>query len=292
MNIHYDFSGYSPFEISNDDLLRSEYIRDLLCRPIKRQSPGRVSGAEMRVLVQFWDDPMSIPSDVQTCMDSWVTLEESGFTRILFGDESARDFIREYFTDRYTAAFDECAHPAMRADYFRLCYILKLGGVYVDADDEYEGGDFESLIRDGDLRVQALCYDRELNSMVTPAAAFDSDQGPMRTFYVNNNPLVASAGHPVIADALECATNELLKQRHEDRDVQSITGPGNLTAALVRYAAALDRVDARHDFEILMNWEQTAVSKWPLSYRNDGRNWRHWVGGEDLPDSTEVSDYE
>jgi hypothetical protein len=36
----------------------------------------------------------------------------------------------------------------MRCDYFRLCYIYRQGGFYVDADEIYQGGDYHSLYRD------------------------------------------------------------------------------------------------------------------------------------------------
>ena len=289
MNIRYKDTGLSALEISQDDRLRSNYIKEILCKPVEPNGSSTVPEVENRVLVQFWDDPANIPADVQGCMQSWEKLEAFGFVRVLFGDESARDFIRENFTAQHVSAFDACLHPAMRADYFRLCYILKLGGVYVDADDEYVGNSFEYFIRDGNLRVQALCYDQVMSSMVAPTVAFDYSPNSIRTFYVNNNPLMANAGHPIVADALKCATNELLGRGNESRDIQSITGPGNLSAALVRHAVAIDRADERRDFEILMDWERVAVSKWPLNYRNDGRNWRHWADGVDLPIASEES---
>ena len=34
------------------------------------------------------------------------------------------------------------------------------------------------------------------------------------------------------------------------------------------------------DFEFLTRWDAVAVSKWPLAYRADGRNWRNWVRGD------------
>jgi hypothetical protein len=47
----------------------------------------------------------------------------------------------------------------MQADYFRLCYVLVEGGIYVDADDVCVGTDIGWLAEDGRLKLQPLCYD-------------------------------------------------------------------------------------------------------------------------------------
>jgi mannosyltransferase OCH1-like enzyme len=237
-----------------------------------------------RLLVQFWDDASAVPGDVQTCLESWAALEVAGFERMLFDDTSARHFIEDHFSARHVQAFDRCSHPAMRADYFRLCFMLRLGGLYVDADDEYQGSDVEPLIGSGQLWLQALCYDIASDSIVDVARALAGTAGTAgteRIFYVNNNPLIAGPGHPVIARALERSTTLLLATNEANRDIQSLTGPGNLTASLVAHAVEQDADGEARDFELLTSWDAVAVSKWPLDYRADGRNWRNWVRGDE-----------
>lgn len=246
--------------------------------------------ATPRVLVQFWDDASAVPEDVQACLENWAPLEDMGHVRVLFDDTSARAFIEEHLDVRHVNAFDRCTHPAMRADYFRLCFILEVGGVYVDADDVYQGGDLEQLLADGRLRLQALCYDIPSGSMLDAAHALLEDEvNDERIFYSNNNPLVAGPGHAVIAAALERATSALTKHDNASQDIQSLTGPGNITAALVRHAAGQEVRGSGHDFELLTTWDEVAVSKWPLVYRNDGRNWRRWVQGEAVPSGTKTA---
>lgn len=103
---------------------------------------------------------------------------------------------------------------------------------------------------------------------------------PNLIFYVNNNPLIAPAGHPVIRLALERSTQILLTQAGDSWDVQSTTGPGNLTASLVGHAIEFERAGAARDFALLTDWDIVSVSRWPLGYRSDERNWRLW-GGRD-----------
>lgn len=232
-----------------------------------------------RVLVQFWDDASAIPDDVENCIESWVPLESAGFKRMLFDDISARRFIVDHFGARNVHAFDRCSHPAMRADYFRLCFILRVGGLYIDADDEYQGTNVEPLIDSGQLKLQPLCYEMASDSMVDVAGAVVDTEDPARVYYVNNNPLIAAPAHPVIARALERSTALVLAASPGNRDIQALTGPGNLTAALVAHAVQQDLDREARDFELLPNWDKVAISKWPLAYRADGRNWRNWVRG-------------
>lgn len=246
-------------------------------------SPSQVESRSIapRVLVQFWDDAEAVPRDVQQCLDSWAALEAAGIERMLFDDTTARHFIQDRFGARHVRAFDRCNHPAMRADYFRLCFMLRVGGLYVDADDEYQGADIEPLMGSGRLLLQALCYDIPSNSMIDAADALADTTNTQRIFYVNNNPLVAGPGHPVIARALERSTTLLLATSETARDIQSVTGPGNLTASLVAHAVELEAGGVARDFEFLMSRDAVAVSKWPLDYRGDGRNWRNWIRGDE-----------
>ena len=102
-------------------------------------------------------------------------------------------------------------------------------------------------------------------------------ESPNWIYYVNNNPLISPANHPVIRLALDRATNILLRNRKEEiHQIQSTTGPGNLTASLVRHSVACKISGTIRDFSILPNWNEISVSPWPLSYRDDERNWRLW----------------
>ncbi len=263
-------------DIVDDHIRRSRYLRHLTLT--LSESAGSVPIAPVpRVIVQFWDDPARIPTDVLECMTSWTALESQGFRREVYGDESARSFIAAAYDDAHVAAFDACPHPAMRSDYFRLCYLAVNGGFYVDADDSYQGTDLTPLFRDSRLRLQALCYDTVADTMVDPRHAMttDSDSGT-RIHYVNNTPIIAPAHHPVVLAALKTCTAAVLGHPGGPIDIQSMTGPGNLTVALARYALSREQLGQPIDVEILCTWDTIAVSRWPLSYRNDERNWRLW----------------
>jgi mannosyltransferase OCH1-like enzyme len=225
-------------------------------------------------VVQYWHNLYALPDDVAECLQSWNRLEKDGFEIKMFDDGSARRFIAANFEPSHVIAFDRCYHAAMRCDYFRLCYILRRGGFYVDADEVYKGTGCESLFQDTKAKLQPLCYDLSINQMVPPEEFLcDSTFPSNRIFYVNNNPIIAPPGHAVIDMALRRAT-QLLLQDSERPEIQSTTGPGNLSASLVRHVTCLQTSLATWDFTLLRRWNNISECRWFLSYRNDERNWR------------------
>lgn len=166
-----------------------------------------------------------------------------------------------------------CYHPAMQADYFRLCYLVFNGGMYVDADDVCITNDISELFVGSGVKVQPLCYDIASDSMVQCEVLLQA--GTNREgliFYVNNNPLIACEGDLIVSRALERATLRLnFAAEDELPEIQSTTGPGNLSRIIFELGA---RCPDEHQVTILRNWDSIGMSKWPLSYRADGRNWR------------------
>ncbi len=226
------------------------------------------------MIVQFWDDLERLPDDVGECIESWRKLKARGFDYYLFDNDGARELIASRLGARHENAYLKCYHPAMQSDYFRLCYMLVEGGCYLDADDVHNGPAIEQLFDDSRLKLQPLCYDVETDRMVPPRIFTEPGaDSPTWVFYFNNNPLLAAPGHPVIARALANATAALERATDGDLpEIQSTTGPGNLTRSIFEVAQHIGATgNALH---VLLDWEDVASSRWPLSYRRDTRNWR------------------
>lgn len=259
--------------IVNDCNAKSKYMWRLVHNQIQSQTN---SICIPKKIIQFWNEENAIPEDVFNCMKSWKRFEGKEIEYLLFNEISARKYILQNYVLRYVDAYDRCIHPAMRADYFRLCYTFMEGGMYVDADDVCLVDNIEPLFCGNLLKVQALCYDTDKNEMVNANMAFFEEYKSNRIYYVNNNPLIVRPKHPILKCALERATRLLLDDSLEKKDIQSITGPGNLTDSFVW--GTLQSNISHVDYEIFVDWEQTAISKWPLEYRHDKRNWRNWDG--------------
>lgn len=225
--------------------------------------------------MQFWHDLAQLPADVKECVGSWYAWESSGFKHKLFDERTARAFISDSLGTRHMRAFERCYHPAMQADYFRLCYVLVEGGLYIDADDVCVGTEIGWLADDWRLQLQPLCYDITARSMVEPALFLRAEaRDPNWIFYFNNNPLIAGPRHPVIEHALSQATLRLeLAGKEELPEIQMATGPGNLSRSIFELGTK-NRNDIESGVIVLEDWGAFAVSRWPLSYRDDARNWR------------------
>ena len=258
-----------------DHQARSDFVRELVQRSGVHDSvPAAYSTKPPRTIVQFWDDLEQLPGDVRECIESWKKLGDQGFEVLLFDNDSARDFVARRLGPRYESAYVKCYHPAMRSDYFRLCYILMEGGCYLDADDVYHGSAIEHLFNDGRLRIQPLCYDISTNQMVPPSVFTELGANASTwIFYFNNNPLIAVNGHPIVKRALAKATEALERPTAgELPEIQSTTGPGNLTKSI--FDLATEQGEIERALLVLCDWEDIAINKWSLSYRHDARNWR------------------
>jgi hypothetical protein len=254
---------------------RSHFVRELVQRPnAPSEASATIFGIPPKRIVQFWDDLGQLPTDVRECMESWKTLEDSGFELLIFDESAARDFIRAHLGSRHATAFDKCYHPSMKSDYFRYSYIFVEGGFYIDADDVYHGGTIEHLFSDGRLKLQPFCYDIATAQMVPPSEFLipGANQSSW-IFYFNTTPLIAGRNHPIVGRALLNATTSLEQESTAELpEVQATTGPGNLTRSVFEVLATGDCPDDA--LLVVHDWEKTSTSKWPLSYRDDKRNWR------------------
>lgn len=272
MNTH-ESTEADPLE--KDDRERSNFVRGLVQRSDKpAQTSAEHLDAPPKHIVQFWDDLDRLPRDVKECMKSWKKLEQSGFELQVFDENSAREFIRAHLGLRYERAFDKCYHPSMKSDYFRYSYIFVKGGFYVDADDVYHGMSINHLFIDGRLKLQPFCYDIATAQMV-PASVFAKSVANQLSwiFYFNTTPLIAVQNHPIVERVLLNATVALEQEAKDELpEVQATTGPGILTKSI--FEVLVGESCPEDMFLVLSDWETISTSKWPLSYRNDKRNWR------------------
>lgn len=251
----------------------SEYIKKIIQQPVEEVFHTSISSCAIpRKIIQFWDSPDHIPNDVKSCMKSWDILQTSGYEYLLYNHDSAKEFIEYNLEEIHIEAFAKCTHPAMQSDYFRLCYISLKGGVYVDTDDVYLGNDINDLFMDNKLKIQPLCYDISTDSMIPPEIfTKENNHEKPWIFYFNNNPLIAPPHHTIIDKALERSTESLNKSNTSPLDIQSITGPGNLTKTIFSLSK---EIDLSSQLTVMSNWKEIAETRWELEYRTDSRNWR------------------
>lgn len=260
--------------LGKSERCRSNFVKKLVqCRNEPVHTTAAYLSAPPKRIVQFWDDLDHLPEDVRECMESWKILEQSGFDIQVFDENTSREFIRLHLGPRYERAFDRCYHPSMKSDYFRYSYIFVKGGFYIDADDIYHETGIDHLFGDGRLKLQPFCYDIGTGQMVSPSIFLNLGEDNLNwIFYFNTTPMIAGPNHPIIERALLNATISLERELSDLPEVQATTGPGNLTRSV--FEIMREGHFTEEMLLVLHDWETVSTSKWPLSYRNDKRNWR------------------
>jgi hypothetical protein len=266
----------SAIQISENDASRSDFVKELIQTEIASPTTKKQQRSHLpKVIVQFWHDK-DVPKDVRDCTQTWRKLKAEGYSHVLYDSDSARGFIKTQLGCEYVKAFDRCYHPAMKSDYFRLCYIYSKGGFYVDVDDIYCDKNIDYLFENSQLKLQPLCYDIDSDAMISPKRFIEGGQFTNRwIYYFNNNPIIAPPENPVIEYALTRSTKIILGYDSKNLpEIQSTAGPGNLTASVVAYFSSHKQFEIGQELAVFSDWESFAQTIWDMSYRNDARNWR------------------
>jgi mannosyltransferase OCH1-like enzyme len=253
--------------------IRGLLFKALGYEALRHDTPKAAASPIPRVILQFWDQPQP-PEDIAGFIEEWRGV--AGFEHRLFDLKMATDFIDAHYGDKERAAFAYCHHPAMRCDFFRLCYLALHGGVYIDADARPKGRPLtEMLAVEAGLLLDHHCTGDKRMISEQELRADDGRTSGWR-HYFNNNPIAVRPGHTVIARALERATREILacKARDERCNIHWVTGPDNISIALFSDFEHADETKSIFDFAGIEDWLSYADQIWNVSYRNSNRNWR------------------
>jgi tetratricopeptide (TPR) repeat protein len=160
-------------------------------------------------IAQFWDE--NIPADVEALCEGWRE-KHPDFFYARFSKVEARRFLQKTGRPEALAAFDRAREPAMKSDIFRLAWLYREGGFYVDADDRcaapiptIDPGGYDLILHQEEFAT------------------------------VGNNFIGASPGHPAIGAALAAAVAAV--NRGDSDMVWLATGPGLLTRVVAAYLA-------------------------------------------------------
>jgi hypothetical protein len=175
-------------------------------------APSRPAPADRPlILFQYWDQSHP-PPDVAAWIEGFRA-DNPGLQHILFSAGKAERYVAKHHGERGRAAFRACGHPAMQADYFRLCAMATHGGIYLDADMQSR------------LPLDSLLA-------IVPEALVATWKG-----LLNNSILIFRDRHHSFVEACLALATQVI----EDRLFHSIalaTGPGIFNA--IRYLADPD----------------------------------------------------
>lgn len=169
---------------------------------------------ESTPIIQYWHEK-DVPDYIEELFDSFRE-HNPDRQHMVFNEASAAAFIVDRFGPREGQAFHALADPKMQADYFRVCAVYALGGMWCDADSHCEAPLGRSIDAGGN----------ELFKLAAPGIEA-----------VNNAFMVfSSPNHPLPRLIVEVATVNI-----EERAPKFIAGPNVLsTLAASRRLGSFD----------------------------------------------------
>ena len=200
-------------------------------------------------VVQYWNND-DIPPDIAGLIGEWDRI--CPLDSVLFNRLRAMRFLQDNLGPDWLSAFRLARHPAEESDFFRLCYLLVQGGIYVDADDRYV---------------------RDFSALIDTCGGFLAFAEPYGT--AENNFIAARPGHPAIEIAALAARDALLQRASEI--TWSKTGPALLTRAVAHHILRHERRHGRlpGDVTILPRYRLRPYIQIhiPLAYKKTARYW-------------------
>ncbi len=198
--------------------------------------------------MQYWDQE-DVPNDIQRLMNTW-SLNNSTFAYKLFNKKSAESFIETHYGNKLAALFSTFLIPAMQSDFFRVAYLLKKGGIYVDSSSE--------------------CY-----TNILPIVRNEPKVILMRKWHgkLCNRLIVSPPGSPFLQkiwDELKHNTqdNDTLKSK----DVWSITGPkvfiDTYNNGFSDYVKVIEQSELSSIFKWVNNTEHKKKAHWSIAQTN------------------------
>jgi len=272
--------------VSEDELVTMTEDKAALsrfCYNVMTQSGSKVGMAAAErfdlgalSVVQFWDTD-TVPDDVGAAMRTWREgTRGAGYT--LFNDRMAEAFIYGHYGSDFVGCYRYCHHPAMRADYFRLAFLLAKGGVYIDADDILVG-DYENLVRslNDEIVICPFVWDEAAKRTVPELERKQESQFRRDWKYYFNNAPLASVPHNRIIELAWARANARINSAREDKRLANIhydTGPENLTRSiLLQFLNSVAGGEKRVGLGVFDDISETVVTR-HFQYKNDDRNWR------------------
>jgi mannosyltransferase OCH1-like enzyme len=212
-----------------------------------------------KCLHQFWDTD-SPPASVAELMTTWREKNQN-WEYCVWTDKTTLQLIEESYTPRVQAAFEQCLIPAMRADLARYLILLKIGGVYADAD-------LSCLIPLDDV-IEAQ----------SSVLVFRGWNGAWRNDFFGAEP-----AHPLVCEIIETGVSNV--ERRISNNVWLVTGPGMTTPIVEKYLAARPADFQAFEFHDvrgkILNFHHS------LDYRQNGQHWadvqsRQCIFRDDVP---------
>jgi hypothetical protein len=172
--------------------------------PTRIRNPHRIIP---KIVHQTWFEPLT-PEKYPNMSRLVESFKRSGWEYRFYADDDAAAFLKKHFPPAVLEAYEALIPGAFKADLFRYCVLLIMGGVYADVDIQLES---------------------TLDQSVPPDVGFmvpiDEPGKPANRQMCLWNGLIASApAHPFLAKAIETVVNQV-RNRFTSVDVDATFCP-------------------------------------------------------------------
>jgi mannosyltransferase OCH1-like enzyme len=150
-----------------------------------------------------------VPKGMYKAVNSWIHMNPD-YEHFFYDNLKSIEFLQKHFGKREVEAYKTLLPGAFKADFWRLCILYKLGGIYVDAD--------------------MICLS-SLNNLIQPEDTFICGRDdPMSKSFLYNGFIASIPGHPFLKAAINRCLYNI--ENHIMCYELDITGPGCLGKAV------------------------------------------------------------
>ena len=259
---------------------RSRIVRSLLLHQAARETavprPDAAPSPIPRKIMQFWHEAAP-PDEIAELVSGWRA-RNPDFAHTLFSDQTARAFVQTHYPGEWLRAYDYCRHAVLRADLFRYLYLLREGGLYVEAEEACLGPVHAALPGPAAIWLAPRAWLFQDNREMPVARAIASKlDATVCAFYLVNAPLATVPGHRLLRSATERAVQAILQARSRGTParVADATAPPIFTEAVLTALLGSDQI-AEHVAEIglLAEWTGSFAAQARPSHRGNPATWR------------------
>ncbi|WP_419730540.1 glycosyltransferase [Lichenicola sp.] len=212
-----------------------------------------------RRILQYWDK--AVPPDEVSLLMQRCRAANPDYEHALFSDDAAQDFLATEYGTRIVDIYRGCFHVAAKADFFRLAYLYRHGGFYVDADEVCDRS-LDPFLQTGGIE-EIYTFSRGLPSCI------------------NNWFIGTVSGTRIVERAFNyCIQNIDSTMRHGRKSgVWVLTGPGALSFAILDLFCEPEQYFGGNPFQKTVFLEESEYRRIftapPMEYKASKEgNWR------------------
>lgn len=163
-----------------------------------------------RIIIQTHKNLLFKNREYYDASRSWI-LKNPGYTYIFYDNNDCQEFLLKYFNPIVSFAWYKIKPGAFKADLFRYCILLILGGIYADFD--------------------TICV-KPIEEIIDPNTFSLFIREPDNRYHMIWNAIIfSSKNNPIFKKCIDICVSNILTRRYPKSHL-NLTGPGVLGSSL------------------------------------------------------------